>query len=114
MLAVYESIDLGLVSMLSKISARSGEAPILDLLHGNHAVFCRDPINDETVYVYHAFGVHAIQLGTLLQKLALALRDDISNDGDDVLGNALEKAGGSVVQPILTTFSVERRSVYSP
>ena len=81
MLAVYESIDLGLIAMLSGISPRQDEPPALDLLRGNHPVLCRDPINDETIYIYNAFGVHAIQLGAFLHKLALALRDDISNDG---------------------------------
>ncbi|KAI0092598.1 hypothetical protein BDY19DRAFT_883645 [Irpex rosettiformis] len=112
MLAVYESIDLGLLSTLSQISPRDGEPPILELLRGNHPVLTRDPINDETIYVYHAFGVHAIQLGTLLQKLANALRDDVSNDGEDSLGSSLEAAGGATVKPLVTTFSVEQRCSY--
>lgn len=111
MLAVYETIDLGIVSSLSKISPTFTDPRILDLLLANHPVFLQDPIHDETVYVYHAFGVHALQLGQLLQNLANALRDDVSNDGGDALGSALEKAGGTTVQPILTTFSVERRCV---
>jgi nucleoporin NUP82 len=109
MLAVYESIDLGLVSMLSQVSAREGEPPTMSLIHGNYPVLSRDPINDETIYVYHAFGVHAIQLGGLLQKLAHALRDDSSTDGEDTLGATLEASGGATVKPLLTTFSVERR-----
>ena len=109
MLAVYESIDLGIISMLSQVSPRDGEPPILELIRGNHPVLSRDPINDESIYVYHAFGVHAIQLGALLQKLANALRDDVSNDGEESLGSALEASGGATVTPLVTTFSIERR-----
>ncbi|KAI0796551.1 nuclear pore component-domain-containing protein [Abortiporus biennis] len=103
MLAVYETIDLGLVFNLSRSSAK-------ELLQGNHPVFLRDPIQDETVYVYHAFGVHALLLGPLLRNLAAALRDDNSNDGtEDGLVTALGNSGSVVVQPLLTTFSVERK-----
>ncbi|KAJ6516069.1 hypothetical protein C8R45DRAFT_855821 [Mycena sanguinolenta] len=98
MLAVYETIDLGLVSML---------AGQLGLLQGNHPVFLADPIHDDTVYVYHAFGVHTLHLGPLLQSLAIALR--VGDDDGTALSAALEKSAGTSVTPILTTFSVERR-----
>lgn len=107
MLAVYETIDLGIVSTLTKMSPQQR---ILDLLQGNHPVFLQDPIHDETVYVYHAFGVHAIHLGPLLQNLASALRDDVSTDGGETLAGALDKVGGAAVLPILVTYSVERAS----
>ncbi|EKM59400.1 uncharacterized protein PHACADRAFT_114086 [Phanerochaete carnosa HHB-10118-sp] len=105
MLAVYETVDLGLVSSLTKISS---DQRILDLLQGNYPVFLQDPIRDETVYVYHAFGVHALRLAQLLQNLASALRDDISSDGGEALASALDGVGGATVQPILITYSVER------
>ncbi|KAJ7937199.1 hypothetical protein B0H13DRAFT_2226595 [Mycena leptocephala] len=98
MLAVYETIDLGLVTMLS------GQ---LGLFQGNHPVFLADPIHDDTVYVYHAFGVHTLHLGPLLQSLALALRT--GDDDGTALSAALQKSAGTAVTPILTTFSVERR-----
>jgi nucleoporin NUP82 len=100
MLAVYETIDLGLVTMLS------GQ---LGLFQGNHPVFLADPIHDDTVYVYHAFGVHTLHLGPLLQSLALALRT--GDDDGTALSAALQKSAGTAVTPILTTFSVERRFV---
>ncbi len=107
MLAVYETVDLGFVSILSK-AAQSGE--VLDLLQGNHPVFLHDPIQDESIYVYHAFGLHALQLGPLLRNLAAALRDDNSNDGEaNQLTEALENSGGTLVQPLVNTFSVERK-----
>ncbi|KAF8211309.1 hypothetical protein K438DRAFT_1807092 [Mycena galopus ATCC 62051] len=98
MLAVYETIDLGLVAML---------AGQLGLLQGNHPVFLADPIHDDTVYIYHAFGVHTLHLGPVLQSLAVALRED--DDDGTALGAALQKSAGTSVTPILTTFSVERR-----
>ena len=107
MLAVYETIDLGIITNLKKVSS-SSDPPLLDLLEGNHPVFLRDPIQDETVYVYYAFGVHALQLGGVLQALGAALRDD-DNEGDDELTKAVEESGGTTVLPILSTFSVERK-----
>ncbi|THH13916.1 hypothetical protein EW146_g6350 [Bondarzewia mesenterica] len=99
MLAVYESIDLGLVSSLSGLQ-------LLDLLQGNHPVFHADPIYDDTVYLYHAFGVHALHLDKLLYSLATALRGE---GLDSSLAASLDSQEQTEVQPIVTTFSVERR-----
>lgn len=109
MLAVYETIDLGLISMLKEISGPASRPSLLDLLQVNYPVFHVDPIHDETVYVYHAFGVHALHLGSMLQNLAAALRTE---DGEE-LADALQSGIGTNVQPILTTFSVDRRFVFS-
>ncbi|KAI0952617.1 hypothetical protein AcV7_008361 [Taiwanofungus camphoratus] len=110
MLAVYETIDLGIISTLSKVTVAKSEPPILELIQGNHPVFLLDPIHDETIYVYHAFGVHALQLGPMLRSLAVALRNDADN-GDDAgsLEEVLHNCNGADVQPLLSTFSVERR-----
>jgi len=107
MLAVYETIDLGLVSTLNSISPAPNQPPILDLLTGNHPSFLMDPIHDDVVYVYHAFGVHALDIGPLLQGLSAALRVD--DESEKSLTSALQRSLGTVVKPILTTFSVERR-----
>ncbi|KAJ7068127.1 hypothetical protein C8F01DRAFT_592444 [Mycena amicta] len=96
-LAVYETIDLGLVTTLV------GQ---LDLLQGNYPVFLADPIHDDTVYVYHAFGVHSLHVGQLQQNLALALKAD---DDGGALTAALQKSPGTFVTPIVSTYSVERR-----
>ena len=109
MLAVYETIDLGLVSTLNGISPSNGTSP-LDLLQGNHPVFLQDPIHDDTIYVYHAFGVHALNIGPVLQSLTMALRADDDPDGN-ALETTLQESAGTSVHPILTTFSVERKSV---
>lgn len=108
MLAVYETIDLGIITNLNKVSSTSSDSSLLELIEGNHPVFLRDPIQDETVYVYHAFGVHALQLGGVLQALGAALRDD-DNEGEEELTKAVEESGGTMVLPILSTFSVERQ-----
>jgi nucleoporin NUP82 len=104
MLAVYETIDLGLVSTLGQISTLSA-SPLIDLLQGNHPVFLTDPIHDDTVYVYHAFGVHTLDIGPVLRSLAIALR----TEDDENLDARVQNSAGSSVYPILTTFSVERR-----
>lgn len=111
MLAVYETIDLGLVSTLRPLSSSRGETPILDLLKGNHPVFLVDPIHDDTIYVYHAFGVHALHLEPVLQSLTTALRSDDDNV-EASLNAALQISAQTTVQPILSTFSVERRYAY--
>jgi nucleoporin NUP82 len=100
MLAVYESIDMGLVTTLS-----ATQPPALDLIAGNHPILYSDPVHDDTIYAYHAFGVHSLNLGPLLSSLGAAVRDD----GSD-LGNTLEQSQGAEVRPIVSTFSVERKS----
>lgn len=107
MFAVYETIDLGLVSALDQPSGLA-DSSVLDLLQGNHPVFLTDPIHDDTVYVYHAFGVHALYLGPMLQTLGAALRAEDDEEGTELTG-ALNKCTETNVQPVLTTYSVERR-----
>jgi nucleoporin NUP82 len=108
MLAVYETIDLGLVSTLSGIFKSTSKPPLLDLLQGNHLLFLLDPIHDDVVYVYHAFGVHTLHLGPMLQSLAVALRAGDEDEGTSLL-TALDKAVGTHVRPILDSFSVQRQ-----
>ncbi|KAF9222099.1 hypothetical protein BS17DRAFT_784420 [Gyrodon lividus] len=107
MFAVYETIDLGLVSMLKTPSLTSSTNVLLELLQANHPVLLADPIHDDTIYVYHAFGVHALEFGDLLQSLTAALRAD-GEDGT-ALTKALEKSTGTQVAPILNTFSFQRQ-----
>ncbi|KAF4619426.1 hypothetical protein D9613_005509 [Agrocybe pediades] len=107
MLAVYETIDLGLVEMLNQVTPESDGVPLLDLLNGNHPVFLLDPLHDDMLYLYHAFGVHALDISPVLQNLAASLRED--GEDDAMLTKGLEKAPTTNVQPILNTFSVERK-----
>ncbi|KAG5637461.1 hypothetical protein H0H81_004478 [Sphagnurus paluster] len=108
MLAVYETIDLSIVSTLNAITASAGQASPLELLQANHPVFLPDPIHADAIYVYHAFGVHALNIGPVLQSLAIALRMDDDSAGAS-LDTALKKSAETTVEPILTTLSVERK-----
>ncbi|EMD40644.1 hypothetical protein CERSUDRAFT_148888 [Gelatoporia subvermispora B] len=106
MLAVYEIIDLGVVSTLKKITTRQSEPSLLGLLSGNYPVFLPDPIQDDTVYVHHAFGVHALQLAPLIDftKTASRLQDSATS------ASTLKNSAGTNVFPLVSTFSVEHRS----
>lgn len=111
MLATYESIDLGIVSTLKSASTSQRGQSLLELVQGNHPVFLADPIHDDTIYVYHAFGVHVLQLEPLLKGLAIALRDtnDEANTDAGSLEATLDKVAQADVLPILLTFSVEQQ-----
>ncbi|KAI0774406.1 hypothetical protein C8Q74DRAFT_832825 [Fomes fomentarius] len=109
MLATYESIDLGIVSTLRKASGSLRGQSLLDLVQGNHPVLHLDPIHDDTLYVYHAFGVHALHLGALLKGLAIVLRDDSEAASSSGLEASLETVKNTDVQPVLLTFSVEQQ-----
>ena len=103
MFAVYETVDLGIVSMLNKI-----DPALLEILQGNHPVFVLDPIHGDSLYLYHAFGVQVLNFKVLLEGLAVALQDE-NDDKDGALQEELKKEQGVEVTPILSTFSVERR-----
>ncbi|KAJ3991757.1 hypothetical protein F5050DRAFT_1812174 [Lentinula boryana] len=104
MLAVYECIDLGLVTLLSSLPSAQDSHSTLDLLEGNYPICSVDPIHNDTIYVYHAFGVHALHLRPALHNLFHAL-----NSAGDT-SEFLELSATTAVQPILSTFSVERKS----
>ncbi|KAF5393939.1 hypothetical protein D9757_000165 [Collybiopsis confluens] len=110
MLAVYESIDLGLVSLLNSLPLDQNppldqSTSALDLLQGNFPVTLVDPIHNDTIYVYHAFGVHALHLRPVLQNLFSALQQS-----DGATSGSPELSASTTVQPLLSTFSVERKS----
>lgn len=107
MLAAYETIDLGFVTMLSNASASGGDSTLLELLEDNHPVLLLDPIHNDAVYVYHAFGVHALQLGRLLRSLALAIHND-AGGGDDMEAS-LQNCKGTEVQSLFSTYSIEKK-----
>lgn len=107
MFAVYETIDLGVISMLKTPSSPTNSS--LDQLQANHPVILADPVHDDTIYIYHAFGVHSLEFGDLLCNLATALRAD--DDDGATLTSMLEQSVGAHVSSILNTFSFQRRSV---
>ena len=103
MLAVYETIDLGLIEVLSTTQPSS-----LNLIQSNYPIFLPDPIHGDTVYVYHSFGVHAIHLYKMLRALSNALHS-VSSETENALLAAFRSPASTEVQSIVTTFSVERR-----
>jgi nucleoporin NUP82 len=109
MIAVYETIDLGLIESLKAVSPTPNFSPVT-LLQGNNPVIFTDPIHKDTAYIYHAFGVHVLNIGPVLQHLATALRGDDDASGTQ-LESSLKESVGTSVQPILSTFSIEGRSV---
>ncbi|KAI0053097.1 hypothetical protein FA95DRAFT_1552989 [Auriscalpium vulgare] len=102
MLAVYESIDLGLIHLLS-----TPHPSLLELLQGNYPVILGDPIHDDTVYVYHAFGVHVLHLDRMLRSLGNALKADSRGNS---LANFFAEPALTDVRPIVSTFSIERKA----
>lgn len=109
MLAVYETIDLGLIKALKELAPTKGSPSPMQLLQGNHPVILLDPLHDDFAYVYHAFGLHALDISPVLQSLAAALREE-SDEGNS-LKEVLEKATMTNVRPMLNTFSVEKKYV---
>jgi len=83
----------------------------LNLIQSNYPVFLPDPIHGDTVYVYHSFGVHAIYLNKMLRVLSNALHS-VSSGASNALLAAFRSPAPAEVQPIVTTFSVERRASY--
>lgn len=76
----------------------------MELLQANHPVLHTDPIYDDTIYVYHSFGVHILNLNPILANLASALKEE----DEKVLETTLQKPSNTLVQAILSTYSVER------
>lgn len=103
MFAVYETVDLGLISTL-RGQAGSNESTLDILLH-NYPAFYTNPIDNDTIYVYHAFGVHALDIGPILQTLSVAIKQE----DERILQTSLQKPANSSVRAILSTFSVESR-----
>lgn len=108
MFAVYEVIDLGLISVLSDDTSSSRKT-MAELIEANHTVFYSDPIHEDTVYVYHSFGVHVLNLNPIFQNIAAAMRDE----AEEKLQNTIENHANTAVQPILSTVSFDRRWAYA-
>jgi nucleoporin NUP82 len=81
---VYETIDLNLFPSIESSSSPLDIDPTVLV----------DPLYDDTVYVYHAFGVHCIVLRKWMEALseALALKDEAKRDAemDRFFGRELE------------------------
>jgi nucleoporin NUP82 len=84
---VYETIDLGITHMasLSKV----------DLAEINHPVLMADPVHDEAVYIYHAFGAHSLDLTDMLMDLAKASTQESATSA-----TSLRNARGTIVRAL--------------
>jgi nucleoporin NUP82 len=117
MVAVYETIDLGLASILSQMTPseptswlgkqQDNSRDLLDLLQVNCPVFLPDPIYQDTIYIYHAFGVHCLNMSRWLQPLARSLCDDVNQEVARLVNNSI----GTEVTCMLDTFSLESKYV---
>jgi nucleoporin NUP82 len=76
-LAVYESIDLGLLPELKNAPGHSGsiESRYTVLVNDPPAIL-RDPFDNTTFFVHHALGVHRISLAPWINGLTAALNAD--------------------------------------
>ena len=103
MLAVFETVDLGLVSTIS--SDATPKTTPWDIIRHNQPTFTLDPIYPDTVYVSHALGVHCIVMRSWLQSVSRALEGD-----EQGLTTALQRTSGSEVFWMLNTWSPSKRS----
>ena len=83
-LAVYETIDLGLLPSIESSASALDVDPTVVV----------DPLYEDTLYVYHAFGVHCIVLRRWMDALseALAVKDEDKRDTelDRFFGRSIE------------------------
>lgn len=117
MVAVYETIDLGWLSMLSRMTSsepvswlgrpEATSKSLLELLQVNHPVFVVDPIYPDTIYLYHAFGVYCLNMSHWLQPLARSLRGDVSHQVEKLVNESI----GTEVTCLLDTFSQDSKYV---
>ena len=78
---------------------------LTELLQGNHPILHQDPIYDDTVYIYHAFGAHSINVGPFLNALGMALKEE----NEAKLSEALDSAGKTSVKALLQTFNSHQK-----
>jgi nucleoporin NUP82 len=101
MLATYETIDLGILRQTTQ-AVRPAAA---DLESSNFPVLVSDPSREEALYVYHALGVHSIDLSRLANTVTRAMRTAAEND-DGLLFDS--NAGGAIVAPLVSTVIADR------
>ena len=103
MFSVYETIDLG---TLSQLEGMSDEAK-MEILEKNNVTFYPDPIHNDTIYAYHAFGVHVLNLSPIFQHLAAAIKEE----NEDAVNKLMQKSANTSVQAIVNTYSVQSQYV---
>ncbi|GJJ07282.1 hypothetical protein Clacol_001482 [Clathrus columnatus] len=90
-LVVYETIDLGIVSTIIrsesvKAKENKPDKP-LQMLEKNWPVIVADPIYQDTVFIYHTLGVHALNLTHWLQPLVKSMQTGV----DEMIENVVKK-----------------------
>ncbi|KAJ3528263.1 hypothetical protein NMY22_g9483 [Coprinellus aureogranulatus] len=76
----------------------------LKFLHGIRPAFLADLIHDNVVYVYHSFGVHALDISPVPENLSQALRTD--DEDAKAIQTTLSQGSRTNVQQILPAISV--------
>lgn len=103
-LAVYETIDLGLVASLP-------ESQVEHVLSHNWTTIIKDPLYHDTLYVHHALGSHCLSLAKWLESLALAtlpLEDEDEDTLQQEVERSLKRQESTEVLWILKTVSLDK------
>ncbi|EJD53549.1 hypothetical protein AURDEDRAFT_80006 [Auricularia subglabra TFB-10046 SS5] len=103
---VFETIDLGLIPALNKAGMNSFE----DVLSANFPLFHIDPLYNDTIYVYHSFGVHCLLLRRWVNMLLGALHGEDKGEDAARVESSVEKARGTDAFCILDSFSPSEKS----
>ncbi|KIO30221.1 hypothetical protein M407DRAFT_20688 [Tulasnella calospora MUT 4182] len=104
-LSVFETIDLGIFTTVSH-----GQA--LNLLSDNYITLSVDPLRPQSVFAYHAFGVHILDLRIWMDLLSSAMykANAIGKKAGMNLADALSQVPGTQVKWVLDTFSDEEKA----
>lgn len=102
-ITTYETIDLGIISQVLSSSKSPGSC-LPELIERNHVTFYPDPIHDDTIYVYHAFGVHVINLNAVFQSMASTMEEENEKKHRD----GVSDSAYSTVRALFSTYSTER------
>lgn len=113
-LAVYETIDLGLVAALGSAG------PSITFEDENFPTIFRDPLYSDTLYVHHALGAHCLLLSPWLDALSAIVGTSTQDDGEEVVEKlqseverVLRQQQATEVLWILKTISVDSKQTES-
>lgn len=103
-LDVFETVDLGFLSTLQRNNAR-----VADALQSNWPTLVHDPLYNDTIYVYHDFGVHCLLFRPWLEPLARAFQKHSTQLDLEAL---LDSLPGTDTVCVLDTFSPVDRCAF--
>lgn len=83
------------------------------MLSDNHIALTADPLRSQSVYAYHAFGVHVVDLRVWMELLSSAMykANAMGKKAGMNLADALSQVPGSQIKWVLDTFSDEEKYV---